>query len=162
MSKWVYIYGDTGCRELWFQFQAEEFCVLNSLNLGQRWIWGSYTLYLLYLTLYLLVVIGLSITWIKSCIYCLMSSFGMWEWPQKQAPEMALKKDPDKNFAIFTGKHLHQSLFFSKVAGLSLQLYQKKRLRCRYFIVFKNTYFAECLPTTGSVELYLLFLLSIH
>ena len=39
-----------------------------------------------------------------------------------------LKKDPDKNFAIFTGKHLHQSLFFSKVAGLSLQLYQKKRL----------------------------------
>ena len=31
-----------------------------------------------------------------------------------------LKKDPDKNFAIFTGKHLH--------AGLSLQLYQKKRL----------------------------------
>ena len=73
-----------------------------------------------------------------------------------------LKKDPDKNFAIFTGKHLHQSLFFSKVAGLSLQLYQKKRLRCRYFIVFKNTYFAECLPTTGSVELYLLFLLSIH
>ena len=73
-----------------------------------------------------------------------------------------LKKDPDKNFAIFTGKHLHQSLFFSKVAGLSLQLYQKKRLRCRYFIVFKNNYFAECLPTTGSVELYLLFLLSIH
>ena len=120
---------------MWFQFQAEEFCVLNSLNLGQRWIWGSYTLYLLYLTLYLLVVIGLSITWIKSCIYCLMSSFGMWEWPQKQAPEMALKKDPDKNFAIFTGKHLHQSLFFSKVAGVSLQLYQKKRLRCRYFIV---------------------------
>ena len=46
-----------------------------------------------------------------------------------------LKKDPDKNFAIFTGKHLHQSLFFSKVAGVSLQLYQKKRLRCRYFIV---------------------------
>ena len=73
-----------------------------------------------------------------------------------------LKKDPDKNFAIFTGKHLHQSLFFSKVAGPSLQLYQKKILRCRYFIVFKNTYFAECLPTTGSVELYLLFLLSIH
>ena len=73
-----------------------------------------------------------------------------------------LKKDPDKSFAIFTGKHLHQSLFFSKVAGPSLQLYQKKILRCRYFIVFKNTYFAECLPTTGSVELYLLFLLSIH
>ena len=45
----------------------------------------------LYLTLYLLVI-GLSITWIKSCIYCLMSSFRMWEWPQKQAPEMALKK----------------------------------------------------------------------
>ena len=28
-----------------------------------------------------------------------------------------------KNFAKFTGKHLCQSLFFNKVAGLSLQLY---------------------------------------
>ena len=28
-----------------------------------------------------------------------------------------------KSFAKFTGKHLRQSLFFNKVAGLSLQLY---------------------------------------
>ena len=28
-----------------------------------------------------------------------------------------------RNFAKFTGKHLSQSLFFKKVAGLGLQLY---------------------------------------
>ena len=28
-----------------------------------------------------------------------------------------------KNFAKFTGKHLCQSLFFNKVAGVSLELY---------------------------------------
>ena len=31
-----------------------------------------------------------------------------------------------KNFGKFTGKHLCPSLFFNKVAGLSLQLYFKK------------------------------------
>ena len=28
-----------------------------------------------------------------------------------------------RNFAKFTGKHMYQSLFFNKVAGLSLQRY---------------------------------------
>ena len=28
-----------------------------------------------------------------------------------------------RNFTKFTGKHLHQRLFFNKVAGLRLQLY---------------------------------------
>ena len=40
-------------------------------------------------------------------------------------PEVFYKKGVLENFAKFTGKHLCQSLFFSKVAGvgLSLQLY---------------------------------------
>ena len=37
---------------------------------------------------------------------------------QKQQPEVFHKKATLKNFAKFTGKHLCQSLFFNKVAGL--------------------------------------------
>ena len=37
---------------------------------------------------------------------------------QKQAPEVFCKKGVLRNFAKFTGKHLCQSLFFNKVAGL--------------------------------------------
>ena len=35
----------------------------------------------------------------------------------------SVKKGDLRNFAKFAGKHLCQSLFFNKVAGLSLQLY---------------------------------------
>ena len=37
---------------------------------------------------------------------------------QKQPLEMFYKKDVLKNFSKFTGKHLYQSLFLNKVAGL--------------------------------------------
>ena len=37
-------------------------------------------------------------------------------------PEVACKKGVLRNFAIFAGKHLYQSLFFNKVAGWGLQL----------------------------------------
>ena len=48
----------------------------------------------------------------------------------------------------FTGKHLYQSLFFSKVAGLRLATLLKKRLwhRCfpaNFCEIFKNTFFTE-------------------
>ena len=33
-------------------------------------------------------------------------------------PKVFCKKDVIRNFAKFTGKHLYQSLFFNKVAGL--------------------------------------------
>ena len=39
---------------------------------------------------------------------------------QKQHQRYSIKKGVRKNFAKFTGKHLCQSLFFSKVAGLRL------------------------------------------
>ena len=35
----------------------------------------------------------------------------------------SIKKGVLKNFTKFTGKHLCQSLFFNKVAGLSQQVY---------------------------------------
>ena len=38
-------------------------------------------------------------------------------------PDVFCKKGVLKNFAKFTGKHLCQSLFLNKAAGLGLQLY---------------------------------------
>ena len=38
----------------------------------------------------------------------------------KQPPEVFCRKNVPRNFAKFTGMHLCQSLFFSKVAGLRL------------------------------------------
>ena len=45
------------------------------------------------------------------------------------------KKDVLKKFAKFTGKHMCQSLFLNKVAGLSPATLFKKRLRHRCFPV---------------------------
>ena len=47
---------------------------------------------------------------------------------QKQPPEVFYKKGVLKNFTKFTGKHLCQSLFFNKVAGLRPATLLKKRL----------------------------------
>ena len=41
-------------------------------------------------------------------------------------PEAFCKNGVLRNFAKFTGNHLYQSLFFNKVAGLDLQLYQNR------------------------------------
>ena len=54
------------------------------------------------------------------------------------------KKDVLKNFAKFTGKHLLQSLFFNKVAGLRPATLLKKThaqaFSCEFCEVFKNTF----------------------
>ena len=48
-------------------------------------------------------------------------------------PEVFCKKGVLRNFAKFTGKHLCQSLFFNKVAGLRPATLLKKRLWHRCF-----------------------------
>ena len=48
-------------------------------------------------------------------------------------PDVFCKKGVLRNFAKFTGKHLCQSLFFNKVAGLSPATLLKKRLWHRCF-----------------------------
>ena len=53
---------------------------------------------------------------------------------RKQPLEVFCKKAVLKNFTKFTGKHLHQSLFFNKVAGLSPAALLKKRLCHRCFL----------------------------
>ena len=56
---------------------------------------------------------------------------------QKQSSEVSCKKGVLRNFATFTGKHLCQSHFFSKVAGPGLRpaTLLKKRLRHSCFPV---------------------------
>ena len=56
-----------------------------------------------------------------------------------------------RNFAKFTEKHLRQSLFFNKVAGLSLQLYLKETLAQVFSYEFcevtKNIFFWKWLSS---------------
>ena len=54
---------------------------------------------------------------------------------QKQPPEMFCNKGVLRNFAKFTGKHLCQSIFFNKVAGLRPATLLKKKLWHRCFPV---------------------------
>ena len=63
-------------------------------------------------------------------------------------PVVFCKKGLLKNFAKFTGKHLCQSLFFNKVAGLRPASLLKKRLWHRCFPVN----FAEFLRTAFFTE----------
>ena len=60
-------------------------------------------------------------------------------------PEVFYKKGVLRNFAKYTGKQLCQSLFFNKVADLSLATLLKKRLwhRCfpDNFAKFRRTFF---------------------
>ena len=54
---------------------------------------------------------------------------------RSRRPEVFYKKGVLRNFAKFTGKHLCQSLFFNKVAGLRPGALLKKRLWHRCFLV---------------------------
>ena len=47
-----------------------------------------------------------------------MQNFFVSIYNQKQPPEVFLRKGVLRNFAKFTGKHLCQSLFFNKLAGI--------------------------------------------
>ena len=63
-----------------------------------------------------------------------------------------MQKGALRNFTKFTGKHLCQSVFFNKVAGLGPATLLKKRLlhRCEFCEISKNTFFIKHLPTTAS------------
>ena len=67
-----------------------------------------------------------------------------------------MKKRAHRNLRKFTAKHLCQSLFFNKVAGLRLATLSKKKtlaqvFSCDFCEVYKNTFFTEHLWTTASV-----------
>ena len=60
-------------------------------------------------------------------------------------PEVFCKKCALKNFAKFTGKHLCQSFFFNKFAGLKAALLKKDTLTQSFSSgfceIFKNTFY---------------------
>ena len=77
----------------------------------------------------------------------------------------SIKKGVLENFAKFTGKHLSQSLFFNKVAGLRLQLHWKRDsgmcnfikketlaqvFSCELCEIFQSTFPTEHIRTTAS------------
>ena len=67
---------------------------------------------------------------------------------QKQPSKFSIKKGVLKRFAKSTGKHLCQSLFFNKVAGLRPSTLLKKEalaqvFSCEFCQIFKNTFFTE-------------------
>ena len=74
---------------------------------------------------------------------------------QKQPLDVFCKKDVLKNFVQFTGKHLYQSLFFNKVAGVASNFIKKETrsqvFSCEFCEIFKKTYFKEHLQTATSV-----------
>ena len=69
------------------------------------------------------------------------------EISRSSRPEVSCKKGVLRNFPKFTGKHLSQSLFFNKVAGLKPATLLKKRLwhRCfpMKFVKFFRTPFLQ-------------------
>ena len=67
------------------------------------------------------------------------------------------KKGVLRNFTIFTGKYMCQSLFFNKFAGLGPASLLKKRLQhrsfsCGFCEISKNIFSTEHLWTTASVH----------
>ena len=68
---------------------------------------------------------------------------------QKQPPEVFWKKGVPRNFAKFIGKHLSQSLFLNKVAGLSATLL-RKRLWQRCFPVNFAKFLGRSFPQNTS------------
>ena len=64
---------------------------------------------------------------------------------QKQPPDVLYDIGVLKIFAKLTGKHLRQSLFFNKIAGLRPATLLKKRFwhmfSCEFCQIFKKTFF---------------------
>ena len=73
-----------------------------------------------------------------------------------------MKKGILKNFAKFTGKHLCQSLFFTKVADLRPATLLKKRLWHRYFPVNFAKFLKTSFLQNTSRRLLLQFCLLIY
>ena len=67
----------------------------------------------------------------------------------------SIKKSLLRNFAVFTGKHLCQSLFFNNVADLFFikQETLKQAFSHIFCEIFKNTFFTKHLWTTVSYHI---------
>ena len=90
-------------------------------------------------------------TLISLCLVLLQTVIG---GKRSSHQRCSMKKGILRNFAKFTGKHLCQSLFFNKVAGLRPATLLKRSLAqvfsCEYCETSKNTFFTKHLWTTAS------------
>ena len=98
--------------------------------------------------------------------FCSLKTFLGWK---KQPPEVFCKKGVLRNFAEFTGKHLCQSLFFNKVAGLFLDpslvpktkkinvIFMWRQVYCRYLdmMTWSITIFCSDFLVSTCVQLLL-------
>ena len=70
-------------------------------------------------------------------------------------PEVFWKKGVLRYFAKFTGKHLYQSLFINKVAGLTCNFIKKESLAqvfsCEFCKISKNTFFYRTPQVAASI-----------
>ena len=60
-----------------------------------------------------------------------------------------MKKGVLINFTKFTGKHLRQSVFFNKVAGIIKNETLAQVFSCEFCETYKNTFFTEYLWATA-------------
>ena len=78
--------------------------------------------------------------------------------PEAVARRCSVRKGVLRNFAKLTGKHLCQSLYFNKVAGLDYNFIKIETLAqvfsCEFCKIPKNTFFTEHVWATASHERY--------
>ena len=117
------------------------FCFNNRLNSSIDWHCFYFPGKLFYKALPLKIKKSISYCWVFSSVtrrrtpllveYRIFSSVSAFHMKlglsfRSSRPELFCQKGALKIFAKFTGKHLCQSLYSNKVAGLDLQLYQKR------------------------------------
>ena len=72
-------------------------------------------------------------------------------------PEVFCKKGVPRNFAKFTGKDLHQSLFYNEVEGIRPTVFTKKEtlaqaFSCEFCKILKNTIFHGTPPVAACIR----------
>ena len=107
-----------------------------AFNTNQKFIeLNKYHLIVLSLLLFIFVFVFISVLFcfifVFDSICKIKDLFG--HLFRSSRPEVFFKKDVRRNFAKFTGKHLCQSPFTNKVAGLRPAIFFKKRFWHRRF-----------------------------
>ena len=77
------------------------------------------------------------------------------KWNQRyrsSRPEVFCKKGVLRNFAKFSGKHLRQSLFFDKVAGLIKKEALAQVFSCEFCEISENNFSYRTLPVSASED----------
>ena len=96
---------------------------------------GSFRYVLVFLNFFVLVLWVTNLT-ILHDIFSVNTVFYWWETYRSSRPEVFCEKGVLGNFTKITWKHLCQSLFFNKIAGVRPAILLKNRLWHRFFILW--------------------------